>query len=227
MFTITQLSEEGSISYYERNVLTFLLICGIIGGLIKKPSMQNITRYKKTLLTSLYHFSGLKLASVPTKTLITSLLIALFSFQMLVPQAYSQANPLETLFAQTVTIEEQPVTDVLFPHSFPVSEDAPLWKIKIPLTAYNSLPGQTDGTPCIAARGYNLCEANEENVIAANFLPMGAKVKIPELFGDREFTVVDRMNARYYYRADIWMREYEDAKKFGIKYATVEVYSYK
>jgi 3D (Asp-Asp-Asp) domain-containing protein len=95
------------------------------------------------------------------------------------------------------------------------------------MTAYNSLEGQTDSTPCIAARGYNLCEANEENVVAANFLPIGAKVKIPELFGDREFTVVDRMNARYHYKMDFWMRNYEDAVKFGSKYARVDVYSYK
>ncbi len=227
MFTITQLSEEGSISYYDRSVLTFLLICGIMGGLIKKSPMLDITQYKTNLSAAFYRLGGLKLAFASGKTLIPSLLIALFSFQMLVPQAYSQANPFETLFAQTLTLEVQGVNEKLFPNTFPVAEDAPLWKIKIPLTAYNSLPGQTDDTPCIAARGYNLCEANEENVIAANFLPMGAKVKIPELFGDREFTVVDRMNARYYYRADIWMREYSDAKKFGIKYATVEVYSYK
>jgi len=47
---------------------------------------------------------------------------------------------------------------------------------------------------------------------------------MPDLFGDKEFTVVDRMNARYNYRADIWMREVASAKKFGVKYTTIEVY---
>ncbi len=95
--------------------------------------------------------------------------------------------------------------------------------LKIPITAYTSDVAQTDSTPCIAARGFDLCKHNEEDVIAANFLPMGAKIRIPELYGDRVFTVVDRMNARYTYRVDIWMREYDDARAFGIKYTTVEV----
>lgn len=96
--------------------------------------------------------------------------------------------------------------------------------LRIPITAYNSESGQTDATPCIAARGFDLCAHNEEDVVAANFLPIGAQVKIPELYGDRVFTVVDRMNPRYYYRMDVWMREKETAKHFGVKYATVEVF---
>lgn len=93
----------------------------------------------------------------------------------------------------------------------------------VPISAYTSEEAQTDSTPCIAARGFDLCAHNEEDVIAANFLPMGAKVRIPELYGTRVFTVVDRMNARYDRRVDIWMKEYADAKSFGVKYATVEV----
>ncbi len=94
----------------------------------------------------------------------------------------------------------------------------------IPITAYTSDVAQTDSTPCIAARGFDLCEHNEEDVIAANFLRMGTKVRIPELYGDRVFTVVDRMNARYSYHVDIWMKEYDDAKNFGLKFATIEVF---
>jgi 3D (Asp-Asp-Asp) domain-containing protein len=101
---------------------------------------------------------------------------------------------------------------------------APRNTFMIPITAYNSEAGQTDDTPCIAARGFDLCAHNEEDVVAANFLPIGAKVKIPELYGDRVFTVVDRMNARYYYHLDIWMKNKSDAKSFGVKYATVEVF---
>ncbi len=94
---------------------------------------------------------------------------------------------------------------------------------KIPMSAYNSEPAQTDGDPCTTASGYNVCKANEENVIAANFLPLGTKVRIPELFGDRVFTVEDRMNKRYYLKADIWMKNRTDAIKFGVKYSTLEV----
>jgi len=94
---------------------------------------------------------------------------------------------------------------------------------QIPVTAYSSTVDQCDSTPCITANGFDLCENNQENVIAANFLPFGAKVRMPEIYGDRIFTVQDRMNARYYYRADIWMKTREAAVKFGLVYTTIEV----
>jgi len=87
-------------------------------------------------------------------------------------------------------------------------------------TAYNSMEGQTDSTPWITASGTRC----REGVIAANHLPIGTKVMI-EGYGDRVFTVEDRMNARYNKRIDIWMRNYQDAKRFGvrnIKYYIVE-----
>lgn len=93
----------------------------------------------------------------------------------------------------------------------------------IPITSYSSTVDQTDASPCITANGFNLCENGEENVIAANFLPFGTKVRIPEYFGDRIFTVQDRMNARYYYRADIWMKDRASAVRWGIKYTEIEV----
>lgn len=93
----------------------------------------------------------------------------------------------------------------------------------IPITSYSSTVDQTDSTPCITANGFDLCENGEENVIAANFLPFGTKVRIPEYFGDRIFTVQDRMNARYYYRADIWMKDRASAVRWGIKYTKIEV----
>jgi len=92
-------------------------------------------------------------------------------------------------------------------------------------TAYTSSVAETDSTPCITADGYNVCEANEENVIATNFLPFGTVVKIPEVYGDREFIVHDRMNRRYSNRIDIWMKDRGDAIQFGkqqVKIVVVE-----
>ncbi|NOR57506.1 MAG: hypothetical protein GQ474_03180 [Sulfurimonas sp.] len=86
------------------------------------------------------------------------------------------------------------------------------------VTAYNSEVAQCDSTPCITADGFNLCEHNQEDVIATNILPFGTKVMFPELFGDRVFTVHDRMNAKYSYRADVWMRDHGDAIQFGANY---------
>ncbi|MFA4845661.1 MAG: hypothetical protein WC654_03835 [Patescibacteria group bacterium] len=107
----------------------------------------------------------------------------------------------------------------------PVAADAdPRDTFTIPLTAYTSDPAQTDDTPCITASGLDVCERGIENVVAANFLPIGTRVRIPELYGDRVFYVEDRMNERYHYKMDVWMLDLADAKTFGVQYATVEVF---
>lgn len=107
----------------------------------------------------------------------------------------------------------------------PISKDAVARRhYTIPVTAYTSEVGQTDDSPCITASGLDVCERDMENVVAANFLPLGTRVKIPELYGDRVFYVEDRMNARYNYKMDIWMQELSDAKAFGVQYVTIEVF---
>lgn len=96
----------------------------------------------------------------------------------------------------------------------------PRKKIKVVLTAYSSTSDQTDASPFITANGSHVADG----IVAANFLPFGTKLKIPQLFGDKIFSVEDRMNPRYYYKIDVWMPTREAAKKFGVKYAEVEVY---
>jgi len=91
------------------------------------------------------------------------------------------------------------------------------------MTAYNSEAAQTDDSPCITANGFNVCEHGVEDTIAANFLKIGTKVRIPELFGDRIFIVRDRMNKRHADRVDVWMLNRSDALKFGVKVAKIEV----
>ena len=90
-------------------------------------------------------------------------------------------------------------------------------------SAYNSLAAQTDSSPCITANGFNLCEHGIEDSIAANFLKFGTKVKIPEMFGDQVFVVRDRMNKKYNNRIDVWMKEKQDAKNFGVRVVKIEV----
>lgn len=91
------------------------------------------------------------------------------------------------------------------------------------ITSYNSEAGQTDDSPCITANNFDLCEHGFEDSVAANFLPFGAKVRIPELFGDRVFIVRDRMHKRFSDRVDVWMIKKQDAVNFGAKYAKIEV----
>lgn len=91
------------------------------------------------------------------------------------------------------------------------------------MTAYNSEAGQTDDSPCITANGFNVCKHGIEDTVAANFLPMGTKIKIPELFGDRIFVVRDRMNKKHPNRVDVWMKDRPSAMKFGIRVAKIQV----
>lgn len=96
--------------------------------------------------------------------------------------------------------------------------------LKLIVTAYSSTPEETDSTPCIAASGYDLCRHDLENVVACNFLPIGTKIKIPELDPYQVYTVVDRMHERFNSRLDLWKKSHQEAKVFGIKYLTVEIY---
>lgn len=108
--------------------------------------------------------------------------------------------------------------------SFPTTKDLKAVKsFHIYMTAYNSEVGQCDDTPCITANGFDVCKHNSEDTIATNILPFGTKLRIPEYFGDRVFVVRDRMNSRYTYRMDIWMKDKTEARKFGLKYAEIEI----
>lgn len=95
-------------------------------------------------------------------------------------------------------------------------------KIKMVITAYSSTAEQTDDTPFITASGKHVTDG----IIANNMLPFGTKVRIPSLFGDKVFTVEDRMNqSKGKYHADVWYSEYSDAKAFGAKITNLEVLS--
>ena len=84
---------------------------------------------------------------------------------------------------------------------------------RVDATSYTSSPEETDDTPELAADG----TCTYFGMIASNFLPIGTKVRIPTQFGDKIFTVHDRMNKRYTYRIDVWMAQKKDMRQFGIK----------
>lgn len=89
----------------------------------------------------------------------------------------------------------------------------------VPMSAYSSTPDQTDGSPFTTASGTRV----RDGVVAANFLPIGTKIRIPEYYGNKVFVVEDRMNRRYWKKVDIWMPTRSDALQWGVKYATIEV----
>jgi len=102
------------------------------------------------------------------------------------------------------------------------SETKPNKVVTAVLTAYSSTPDQTDDDPFIAASGKRVYDG----MVAANWLPFGTKIKIPSLFGEKVFTVDDRMNSRYGYgRMDIWMNgTRQEVRSFGVKKVDIEVY---
>lgn len=87
-------------------------------------------------------------------------------------------------------------------------------------TAYSSSIDECWGDPTITASGKKVFD----RLVAANFLPFGAKMRLPEVFGAKMFEVQDRMNARYDKRIDLWMPSKAEAKQFGIRWVKVELY---
>ncbi|MFA5084197.1 MAG: hypothetical protein WC475_02340 [Candidatus Paceibacterota bacterium] len=87
------------------------------------------------------------------------------------------------------------------------------------ITAYSSTPEQTDSTPFITASGSLV----EEGIVACNFLAFDTKIRIPELYGDKVFTVKDRMAKKNSHKIDIWFPTTEQAEQFGVQKTTVEI----
>ena len=91
--------------------------------------------------------------------------------------------------------------------------------VKTLITAYSSSVNQTDDTPFITASGSYV----RPGIIAANFLPFGATIRIPEIFGNQIFVVEDRLHERNGDRIDIWMPTEKEALEFGVKISEIEI----
>ncbi len=92
--------------------------------------------------------------------------------------------------------------------------------LTVAATAYSSSPDQTDSTPFITSNGKRVYDG----LVAANWLPYNTKIRIPDMFGDKIFTVNDRMNARYATgRLDVWMKTRGEAKQFGIRKIRIQI----
>jgi 3D (Asp-Asp-Asp) domain-containing protein len=89
----------------------------------------------------------------------------------------------------------------------------------VSVSAYSSTPDQTDSSPFITANGAFVYDG----LVAANFLPLGTKIKIPQYFGDKVFTVEDRMNKRYWQKIDVWFPDRESALQFGVRHLKVQI----
>lgn len=92
-------------------------------------------------------------------------------------------------------------------------------------TAYNSVPGQTDDDPWVAAWNNRLRPGDKVIAVSRDLekhgLTNGAKVKIQGLPGT--YIVRDRMNKRFKKRIDVWMeKDIKKARKWGKKTLKIE-----
>mgnify|MGYP001593081784 FL=1 len=86
-------------------------------------------------------------------------------------------------------------------------------------TAYSSTPDQTDDSPFVTAWNTRV----RDGIVAANFLPFGTRIKIPEIYGDKIFVVEDRMNRRYWHKVDIWFPDRQSALEFGLRTIKIQI----
>jgi len=98
--------------------------------------------------------------------------------------------------------------------------EAPLGSFStVSVTGYSSTPEETDETPFITASGKYV----KEGIVAANFLPLGTKIRLPEIFGEQVFVVEDRMNKKHSDKIDVWLESKEKAQNFGVKISKIEI----
>jgi 3D (Asp-Asp-Asp) domain-containing protein len=91
--------------------------------------------------------------------------------------------------------------------------------LSLRITAYTSVPEETDDTPFITANGTYV----HDGIVATNLLPFGTEVMIPSLFGSKVFIVEDRMAPNFKKTIDIWMPSVGKAIYFGVRTAKVVI----
>ncbi len=95
----------------------------------------------------------------------------------------------------------------------------------VELTAYAPLdPGAIEGmcfsgNPRVTASG----TTTREGIVATNMFEFGTRIRIPSIYGERVFTVEDRMSPRYTNTVDIFVPTRSEAVSFGTQRAYVEV----
>lgn len=99
-----------------------------------------------------------------------------------------------------------------------------IYTVPMQVTAFNSVPEQTDSTPCISADGTDICEEFQKgNGVCAAALPFGTVLRIQ---GWGDCTVHDRLSPKYSHRIDLHFGGRDRigaAKRWGIRRLEVTV----
>lgn len=153
--------------------------------------------------------------------------LTVFVWEMLNPALANAADSQKwSIFSQKTVKKEyflgKTVEERMLPSATANAAGTPDRKVMAVLTAYSSTVDQCDSDPFIAASGKRVYDG----MVAANWLPFGTKIKIPALYGDKVFTVDDRMNARYGFgRMDVWLdAPRQEVNAFGVKRLEIEIY---
>ena len=96
--------------------------------------------------------------------------------------------------------------------------------LTVTATAYNSLPGQTQGDPTLTAWGIRLVPGMQAIAVSRDLIRLGltkgVEVRIDGLPGT--YIVVDKMNKRWTRRIDIYMdTNVKAAKEWGRREVTI------
>lgn len=122
--------------------------------------------------------------------------------------AADYASPKNAAYVAKATLEAKKVTKT----------------IKVVVTAYSSSWDETTGIPGVAGTITASGKTVADGIIANNMLPLGTKIKIPTLYGNKIFTVEDRMASyKSKYHFDIWMPSKAVALNFGVKTAEIQI----
>lgn len=92
--------------------------------------------------------------------------------------------------------------------------------LEVTASAYNSLPGQTQGNPNLTAWGDTLRPGMKAIAVSRDLIPLGlghgTRVRIEGLEG--EYVVRDKMAKRWKKKIDVYMGEdVEAARRFGVR----------
>ncbi|MFH0804687.1 MAG: 3D domain-containing protein [Patescibacteria group bacterium] len=148
-----------------------------------------------------------------------------FSWEFSFPQHVAAATrqPVRDEIIRAAAAAQEQVAPPAPPQHLPelTNKPQPVAKrtIRVTVTAYSSTVDQCGSTPFTTASGTTV----RDGIIAANFLPIGTKVRFPQYFGSKVFVVEDRMSPRYWQRADIWMPTRQLAKEWGVRSVTMEI----
>jgi 3D (Asp-Asp-Asp) domain-containing protein len=141
-------------------------------------------------------------------------LVMTLGLHVLTPKAEAPTDP-EKEISGVLTISKNTLTALS-----PLPEPKVKEVLDVIVTAYSSTVFETDDDPFITAAGTYV----RDGIIANNLLPFGAKVRLPEIYGDKIFVVEDRMNSRKSdYHFDVWFPDRTDALIFGVKDTYVEI----